>query len=79
MNFSSVPYLRIQIIIEELQKKKKKKEERIFRVEIKEATHIKEGGTLTEILSNLIQCDFIREYKAIGKEQSDSVFQLMNL
>ena len=79
MNFSFIPCLWIQKIIEKLQKHFQKKKERIFRVEIKEATHIKEGGTLTEILSNLPQCDFIREYNAIGKEKGDSLFQLMNL
>ena len=49
------------------------------REEIKKSTHIKEGGTLTEILSNLTQCDFIREYNAIGKEKRDSLFQLTDL
>lgn len=62
-------------VVEALSEKKK----RLSREKIKEATHIKEGGTLTEILSNLPQCDFIREYNAIGKEKGDSLFQLMNL
>lgn len=62
-------------VVEALSEKKKG----LSREEIKEATHIKEGGTLTEILSNLAQCDFIREYNAIGKEQRDSLFQLTDL
>ncbi|MDY4832356.1 MAG: ATP-binding protein [Treponema sp.] len=62
-------------VVEALSEKKKG----LSREEIKEATHIKEGGTLTEILSNLAQCDFIREYNAIGKEKRDSLFQLTDL
>lgn len=62
-------------VVEALSEKKKG----LSREEIKEATHIKEGGTLTEILSNLTQCDFIREYNAIGKEKRDSLFQLTDL
>jgi hypothetical protein len=62
-------------VVEALSEKKKG----LTREEIKETTHIKEGGTLTEILSNLTQCDFIREYNAIGKEQRDSLFQLTDL
>ena len=62
-------------VVEALSEKKKG----LSREEIKEATHIKEGGTLTEILSNLTQCDFIREYNAIGKENRDSLFQLTDL
>lgn len=44
-----------------------------------EATNIKDGGTLTEILDNLRLCDFIREYHAIGKKQRNSLFQLTDL
>lgn len=62
-------------VIEVLSEKKKG----LTREEIKEATKIKEGGTLTEILKNLCSCDFIREYSSIGKKQRDSLFQLTDL
>ncbi len=51
----------------------------LTREEIIEATKIKDGGTLSEILTNLCMCDFIREYNAIGKEQRNSLFQLTDL
>ena len=51
----------------------------LTREEIIKATKIKDGGTLTEILRNLILCDFIREYNAIGKKERESLFQLSDL
>ena len=62
-------------VVEALSERKKG----LTREEIKEATKIKEGGTLSEILDNLARCDFIREYNAIGKEQRDSLYQLTDL
>lgn len=62
-------------VVEALSKKLKG----LTREEIMEATNIKDGGTLTEILDNLRLCDFIREYHAIGKEQRNSLFQLTDL
>lgn len=62
-------------VVEALSKKLKG----LTREEIMEATNIKDGGTLTEILDNLRLCDFIREYRAIGKEQRNSLFQLTDL
>ena len=47
--------------------------------EIVEATKIKQGGTLTEILNNLCSCDFIRKYTAIGKPEKDCIYQLTDL
>lgn len=38
--------------------------------EIVTATGIKDGGRLTEILENLRLCDFIREYRSIGKKKT---------
>ena len=51
----------------------------LTREEIIEATKIKDGGMLSEILTNLCMCDFIRKYNAIGKEQRNSLFQLTDL
>ena len=68
----SKPYRKV---VEALSLKKKG----LTREEIKQITNISDGGTLTEILLNLNRCDFIREYKAIGKEQRESVFQLTDL
>ena len=48
-------------VVEALSEKKKG----LSREKIKVPTHIKEDGTLTEILSNLAQCDFIREYDEV--------------
>lgn len=62
-------------VVEALSKKLKG----LTREEIMEATNIKDGGTLTEILDNLRLCDFIREYHAIGKKQRNSLFQLTDL
>ena len=49
------------------------------RDEIRREANISDGGTLSEILKNLSMCDFIREYRAIGKQQRDSMFQLSDL
>lgn len=69
---NSVTYRRV---VEALSVKKKG----LTREEIKEATKIKDGGTLSEVLANLCRCDFVREYNAIGKRQRDSLFQLTDL
>ena len=55
------------------------KKKGLTREEIVEITKISDGGTLTEILNNLNRCDFIREYKAIGKEQRECLYQLTDL
>lgn len=49
------------------------------RKELIKAMKIKEGGKLTEVLSNLIKCDFIRKYSAIGKSERDAQYQLTDL
>ena len=68
----SKPYRKV---VEALSLKKKG----LTREEIVEITKISDGGTLTEILNNLNRCDFIREYKAIGKEQRECLYQLSDL
>ena len=49
------------------------------RKEILEATKLKEGGQLTEVLDNLLKCDFIRKYAAIGKNEREAQYQLTDL
>lgn len=36
------------------------------------------GGTLTRVLKDLEQCDFIRSYNSIGKVKKESVYQLID-
>jgi len=49
------------------------------RQEILEALKLGEGGDLTEVLDNLVKCDFIRKYTAIGKTERDTMYQLTDL
>lgn len=49
------------------------------RQEILDTMKIAEGGTLTEVLDNLLSCDFIRRYTAIGKSERDAQYQLTDL
>lgn len=49
------------------------------RQELMEVLRLKEGGDLTEVLDNLVKCDFIRKYTAIGKTERDAMFQLTDL
>ena len=49
------------------------------RKDIMTSMKIKSGGALTEVLDNLLQCDFIRKYSAIGKTDRDSIYQLTDL
>ena len=51
----------------------------LTRQEILEELRLQEGGTLTEILENLIKCDFVRKYTAIGKTERDAMYQLTDL
>ena len=51
----------------------------LTRKEIKDGLKLTEGGSLTEVLDNLIQCDFIRKYTAIGKSERDALYQLTDL
>lgn len=56
-----------------------KKSMGMTREEILNTLHIPHGGTLSEVLQNLIVCDFIREYNAFGKSQRDKLYQLTDL
>ncbi|MDE6669172.1 MAG: ATP-binding protein [Muribaculaceae bacterium] len=37
------------------------------------------GGTLTEVMENLITCDFVREYNAFGNKRKGKLYQLTDL
>ena len=49
------------------------------REEISNSLDISVGGTLTEVLQNLISCDFIREYNAFGSKKKGKLYQLTDL
>lgn len=51
----------------------------LTRMEIKTALKITEGGTLSEVLENLCNCDFVRKYSAFGKKERDVLYQLTDL
>ena len=55
------------------------KAEGMTRNEILTSLKIDEGGNLTEVLKNLIACDFIRVYNSFGKKERDRVYQLTDL
>lgn len=49
------------------------------RKEIIESLKIKQGGSMTTILENLENCDFIRSYSAFGKKTRDVMYQLCDM
>ena len=51
----------------------------LTRQELLSVIKIPNGGTLTRILDNLIKCDFVRKYIAIGKTERDAMYQLTDL
>lgn len=62
-------------IVELLAKKKRG----LSREEMMEALKLSKGGALTEALTNLQNCDFIRKYHSFGKKQRDAIYQLTDL
>jgi len=46
--------------------------------EILEATDLSDGGTFTNVLKELEQCDFIRHYASYQKEERDTLYQLID-
>lgn len=56
-----------------------KKSTGMTREEIITALDIPKGGALSEVMQNLITCDFIREYKAFGKKLRGKLYQLTDL
>jgi len=61
-------------VVEALGSKKKG----LTREELSDASKIRGGGTLTQILIDLINCGFVREYLAFGKKQKDRIYQLID-
>ena len=51
----------------------------LTRQEIIEASKQTDNGYLSEVLDNLIRCDFIRSYRAFGKKERDVIYQLTDL
>ena len=49
------------------------------RQELLQELKLQEGGNLTEILENLVMCDFIRKYTILGKNSRDIQYQLTDL
>ena len=62
-------------VVELLSKKKKG----LTREEIANGLKIPKGGVLTDVLTNLQNCDFIRKYYSFGKKQRDAIYQLTDL
>ena len=48
------------------------------REEISTTSKIKSGGTLTKILNDLVNCGFVQEYLAFGKQKRERTFQLID-
>lgn len=47
--------------------------------DIAEAIHSEQNGTLSDALTNLCKCDFLRTYRAFGKKQKEQMYQLVDL
>lgn len=48
------------------------------RAEIAEQTHLPNNGRLTNLLSELEECEFIRSYAPFGKSKKERLFQLID-
>ncbi len=46
--------------------------------EIVKALNVVDNGSFTEVLDNLVSCDFLRRYSAFGKKERDMMYQLMD-
>lgn len=49
------------------------------RSELVEQLKITDNGKLTEVLDNLVKCDFLRRYQAFGKKWRDMLYQLSDM
>lgn len=56
-----------------------KKTKGLTREEIKSALKIPTGALLSEVLQNLISCDFIRAYRHFDKKERGRLYQLTDL
>ncbi|MCQ2318266.1 MAG: AAA family ATPase [Bacteroidales bacterium] len=48
----------------------------LTRSEIIKSLNINDGGSLTKVLNDLCDCDFVRKYKPFEKKERDTIFQL---
>lgn len=48
------------------------------RQELMGALKLQDGGNLTEVLDNLMKCDFVRKYASFGKEERNAQYQLID-
>lgn len=46
--------------------------------EIVKALKVTDNGTFSEVLDNLVSCDFLRRYTAFGKKERDMMYQLVD-
>ena len=49
------------------------------RQEIMSALGIADGGVFSDVLKNLVNCDFLRDYAAFGKKERDTMYQLTDM
>lgn len=49
------------------------------RSELLEHLKINDSGKITEVLDNLVKCDFLRRYQAFGKKERDMLYQLSDM
>lgn len=49
------------------------------RDELQKALKMGTSGKLTEYLTNLVKCDFVRCYHSFGKKKRDMIYQLTDL
>lgn len=49
------------------------------RSELIEQLRVTDNGKFTEVLDNLVKCDFLRRYQAFGKRERDMLYQLSDM
>ena len=49
------------------------------RSELVEQLNVTDNGKFTEVLDNLVKCDFLRRYQAFGKRERDMLYQLSDM
>lgn len=50
----------------------------VTKQEIVKGLKVNDNGNLSEVLSNLCRCDFLRQYVAFGKKERDIMYQLVD-
>lgn len=49
------------------------------RSEIVQQLKITDNGNFTDVLDNLVKCDFLRKYQAFGKKEKEMIYQLSDM